>query len=188
MNIYDDFHPFESENYNFRLLEKEDAKDLFEVYSDKQALPYFNRDNCNGDIFYYDTMEKMNGTISFWIEAYKNRWFARLAIVEKKTGKVIGTTEICYRVSKDYFNDMGILRIDVGSINEKESILKEVIGKVVSESYSLLGVKCVFTKVPGYAVERKKAVEAISMTKSEEYLVGNDGFKYNEYYEKNILD
>ena len=43
---------FEDGKYLLRFVEEHDADDLLEVYSDKNALPFFNSDNCDGDNFY----------------------------------------------------------------------------------------------------------------------------------------
>ena len=62
-NVYESCPVFETDKWLLRLIEKEDASDLIDVYSDKNALPFFNSDNCDGDNFYYPTMEKMNSAI-----------------------------------------------------------------------------------------------------------------------------
>ena len=67
---------------------KEDSEDLLEVYSDKNALPFFNSDNCHGDNFYYQTIERMNEAIDFWLDSYENKWFVRWTIIDKKKSKV----------------------------------------------------------------------------------------------------
>ena len=58
-DVYQDFPVFEDNNYMLRALVKEDAADLLKVYSDKAAVPFFNSDNCNGDHFFYDIMERV---------------------------------------------------------------------------------------------------------------------------------
>ena len=51
--------------------------------------------------------------------SYKEKWFVRWAIIEKSTGKAIGTIEMFKRLSEDAFNESGIMRLDVGSSYEK---------------------------------------------------------------------
>lgn len=53
MNIYHTCPTLESEKIIVRLFQDEDCDDLLKVYSDKNALPFFNSDNCDGDNFYY---------------------------------------------------------------------------------------------------------------------------------------
>lgn len=59
MKIYEEIPKWESENYVVRGVLGDDIGDLLEVYSDKNALPFFNSDNCDGDNFYYSTEKKM---------------------------------------------------------------------------------------------------------------------------------
>lgn len=65
MNVYDTCPILESEKFILRLFHDDDCDDLLTVYSDKNALPFFNSDNCDGDNFYYSTIEKMRDAISF---------------------------------------------------------------------------------------------------------------------------
>ena len=58
-DVYKECPSFENEKYLIRFVDAKDADDLLEVYSDKNALPFFNSDNCDGDNFYYPTKEKM---------------------------------------------------------------------------------------------------------------------------------
>lgn len=72
MNIYQTCPVLESEKFKVRLFEKGDCDDLLKVYSDKNALPFFNSDNCNGDNFYYATRERMEEALDFWKFSYEN--------------------------------------------------------------------------------------------------------------------
>ena len=57
-NIYENVPKFESEKFLLRFVDKDDVEDLFAVYSDKNSLPFFNSDNCDGDNFYYPTKDR----------------------------------------------------------------------------------------------------------------------------------
>ena len=83
MNIYETCPTLESEKFIIRLFKDDDCDDLLKVYSDKNALPFFNSDNCNGDNFYYSTKERMIDAIGFWHMSYENGWFVRLSIFDK---------------------------------------------------------------------------------------------------------
>ena len=48
MSIYESCPTFESEKYILRLFKDEDCDDLSKVYSDKNALPFFNSDSIFG--------------------------------------------------------------------------------------------------------------------------------------------
>ena len=54
-----------------------------------------------------ETKERMTEALNFWNMAYQNGWFVRLSIVDKTIARVIGTIEICLRVSEDDFDYMG---------------------------------------------------------------------------------
>lgn len=182
MNIYEKSPTLQNNNFLLRMVEKEDCEDLLQVYSDKNALPFFNSDNCNGDNFYYSTKERMMEAIDFWTLSYENGWFARLSIVDKTLSKVIGTIELCLRVSEDAFHEMGILRVDVGSEYEKEDILFDIFSLVTPKVYEMLGCSGIITKAPIYAIERMKAIQKAGFVKSEHLLCGHDGYAYDGYW------
>lgn len=83
----------------------------------------------------------MSQAMDFWDLSYKNGWFARFSIVDKTVSTVIGTVELCLRVSEDEFNNMGILRVDVRSDYEKENELYNLFTLVVPKIENLLGVQ-----------------------------------------------
>ena len=183
MNIYENCTVLENDRFLVRLTKKEDCDDLLEVYSDKFALPFFNSDNCNGDNFFYSTKERMAEAIQFWTWSYENGWFVRLSIIDKALGKAIGTVEVCYRVSEDAFNGMGILRVDVRSDCERAEVLSGIFKLVVPQMYDMLGCSGIITKVPIYAVERLRAVQDCDFEKSEHCLIGgHNGYAYDGYW------
>lgn len=182
MNIYETCPVLENERFLLRLVENEDCDDLLKVYSDKNALPFFNSDNCDGDNFYYATRERMMEALHFWNLSYENGWFVRLSIVAKEVSSVIGTIELCLRVSEDEFNNMGILRVDVRSDYEKEEILYDIIALILPDISELLGCNGIITKAPIYAVERIKAIQRLGFTKSEHLLIGKTGYAYDGYW------
>ena len=62
-NVYEVCPSFENEKYLLRFVELSDAQELLNVYRDEKAVPYFNSDNCHGDIFFYETLERMEEAI-----------------------------------------------------------------------------------------------------------------------------
>ncbi len=183
MNIYENCPVLSSGHYLLRLTCTEDLDGLLSVYSDRNALPFFNSDNCNGDNFYYTTRERMKEALDFWDYSYRNGWFARMTVIEKDSRRIIGTVELCGRASEDAFNGMCILRVDVGSEYENEAVLTEVFGLIAPHTDELLGTRGIVTKGPIYAVERTKALRNTGFTQSEHLLVGgHDGYRYNGYW------
>lgn len=182
MNIYEDCPVLESERFVIRFIQDADCDDLLRVYSDKNALPFFNSDNCDGDNFYYATKDRMAEAIDFWKMSYDKGWFARLSIVDKAASCVMGTVEVCLRVSEDEFNNMGILRVDVRSDYEQQEALYDIFSLIAPKMEEMTGGKGVITKVPPYAVERMSAVQKAGFTKSENYLIGKKGFAFDGYW------
>lgn len=182
MKIYEQFTTFENDDFLLRPVECDDCADLLEVYSDKNALPFFNSDNCDGDNFYYATKERMNDAIHFWQTAYENKWFVRWTIVDKSVSKAIGTIELCRRVSDDDFNGAAILRIDVRSDYEKNDILQKICSLIVPPTFDLFDCHEIITKVPIYAVERTDAMQKSGFRKSGHFLIGKNGYAYDGYW------
>ena len=182
MSVYEAIPVLENERFKLRAVENADCDDLLRVYSDKNALPFFNSDNCDGDNFYYATKERMQEALDFWKMSYENGWFARLSIIDKSVSSVIGTIELCLRVSEDAFNNMGILRVDVRSDYEKASMLYDIIALIIPQLSELLGCDGILTKAPIYAVERMEALQKAGFTKSEHLLIGKNGFAYDGYW------
>jgi RimJ/RimL family protein N-acetyltransferase len=181
-SVYEECPKFENERWLLRLVEKTDAEDLLKVYSDKNALPFFNSDNCDGDNFYYHNKELMDKAMDFWLYSYREKWFVRWAIIDKASGKAIGTIESFKRLSEDDFNESGVLRLDVGSAYEKAEALKDIMSLIVPPIFEMFDCKQVVTKVPIYAVERKAAAEAFGFEKTDSLLLAKDGVAFNGYW------
>lgn len=60
IDVYEQIPVMENEKFLLREIEDGDAEHLLKVYSDKNAVPLFNSDNCvNG--FYYTTNGRNEG-------------------------------------------------------------------------------------------------------------------------------
>lgn len=173
---------FEGGNYLLRLVEPADTSELLTVYSDKKAVPLFNSDNCHGDDFHYTTLERMQSAMDFWTEAYSKKWFVRWAIVDKKTQKAIGPIELFNRQAEDYFNDCGLLRLDLRSDHEHTAAIHEILSLIVPPTYDLFHCQMIATKVIPSADQRKEAVEKLGFAATGEALIGHDGTRYFDYY------
>ena len=46
----------------------------------------------------------------------------------------------------------------------------------------MIGCNGVITKAPIYAIERIKAIKKVGYTKSNDLLIGKNGFKYDGYW------
>lgn len=182
INPYKNCPIFESENYLLRLTAPPDAPDLFLVYSDKKAVPYFNSDNCFGD-FYCELPEYVENMIKFWLMEYKEKRFVRWSIIDKNINRSIGTIELFNRKADDYFNNCGLLRLDLRSDYECEENIFEILSLITQPAFELFNCEMIATKIPPFAVERKNAAERLNFKESNEKLIGGDDKKeYTDYY------
>ncbi len=67
---YEECPKYESEYFTFRFVEKDDAVDLLDCYSDPKSAPIFNSDNCTSD-FIFKTVEEVSEAIRYWTYDYK---------------------------------------------------------------------------------------------------------------------
>lgn len=181
-DVYTECPVFENDMFRLRLMQETDAEDLLSVYSDTRAVPLFNSDNCNGDDFYYRTIERMKQAVAFWEEAYRNRWFVRWTIIDKKTGKTAGTIELFHRDSDDFFTDCGLLRLDLGSRYETQETVTGIIQLILTPAYELFGCSMIATKAVPAAAGRRRALEQAGFRQTEQPLKGHDGTEYGSYY------
>ncbi len=178
---YEKCPEYENNNYLLRMVSKRDKEDLLKVYSDEKAVPFFNSDNCGGDDFHYTTESRMEQAIEYWCWEYSRQGFVRWTIVSKTTNEAIGTIELFNRKADDYFNNCGLLRLDLRSDCEKEEAIFEILSLIVPSVFDLFECQMIATKVPPFASERKSAAARLGFVLSEEQLVGHDK-NYTDYY------
>ncbi len=182
MNVYEKCPVLESENFLLRKVCLEDSDDLLKVYSDEKAVPFFNGDNCHGDDFYYTTIERMQEAVKFWLWSYDNGYFVRWSVSDKKKGIVIATVELFHRDDEfEVYGNSGLLRFDLRSDYEKESVIKELLTLLIKPVYDLFGDKIV-TKVKSFATERLNAVKNLGFILPEQALKGQNGEEFNDYF------
>lgn len=184
MDVFENCPVFEDENFKIRLIEEADADDLFKVYSDKFALPFFNSDNCHGSNFYCAKKEDIENAIKYWLIEYRvNKGFVRFSVVDKSRNEVIGTIEMFNRKANDYFNNCGLLRLDLRSDCEKVNVIQNVLALVVEPFFKLFKCSLIATKGALYAVDRIEALKNLNFIKSDEPLIGH----YQTYYDYWVL-
>ena len=185
IDVYEQITVMESEKFLLREIDDGDVEDLLKVYSDRDAVPLFNSDNCvNG--FYYTSIEKMKDTIAFCKREYQSRYYVRWAIIDKSTNCAIGTIELFNRRAKDYFNNCGLLRLDLRSDYEKQDIIVDILGIIISETKEMFACEMIATKAISIAKERIQALEHKGFCLSEELVIGHNGIKYDSYYVREV--
>lgn len=184
MNVYVNCPAFESKNFKLRKVCLEDAEDLLKVYSDENAVPFFNGDNCHGDNFHYTTIERMQAAINFWLWSYDNGYFVRWTVIDITTDEAVGTIELFHHDDEiEAYDNSGLLRLDLRSDYEKESIIEEILSTIIQPVFELFGDKTV-TKVKSFAIERLNAVKNLGFFLPEQALKGQNGEEFNDYFVK----
>lgn len=183
-DVYQECPQFENRDYLLRLVTKADAADLWKVYSDEKAVPFFNADNCHGDDFHYRTLEAMEKALDFWQFSYSAGYFVRWAIVEKTSSEAVGTIELFHRDSQDAFTNCGLLRLDLRSDQERADKIQSILSLILADAYVLFACDQIATKAIPAAAQRIAALKALGFVPTEEKLVGEDGTKYPFYFVK----
>jgi probable phosphoglycerate mutase len=135
----------QTEHFLLRLVRESDAEDLLGCYSDPKSQPIFDYENCISD-FCYTTAEEMTDCIRFWLKEYLERRFIRFAVVDRKSGKAIGTIEMFSDPSLLPDTTGGVLRIDLASQFETEECLAELLQLANDRFYGLFGAEMIVTK------------------------------------------
>ncbi len=131
----------------------EDAPALLKCYSDEKAVPLFNSDNCNGDDFHYTTLEQLYRTMDLWEYSYNIRSFVRWTVIVNDTDEAIGTIEMFGRGPDTTPGRFGVLRIDLRSDYETQSIIADILEIADTYFFSAFDVNVILTKaVPAAAV------------------------------------
>ena len=181
MGVYDMCPVLRSDNFTLRLVEMADAPGLLKVYSDEQAVPLFNSDNCNGDDFHYTTLARMEQAIDFWLKSYFEwKCFVRWTILAGE--EPIGTVELFHRLAEDAFNHHGLLRLDLRSDYETLPALTELLALLHQHAYELFDCPILATKAPAFAETRCEALRQSGYIPSASVIVGHDGTEYGEYW------
>ena len=185
INVYEHIPVMESDKFLLREIKDLDAKDLLKVYSDVKSVPIFNSDNCVGD-FYITTIQDLKRMIDFWRLEYQNRCYVRWVIIDKKVNCAIGTIELFNRKAEDYFNNCGLLRLDLRSDYENQDIIEDILGIIIPKTKEMFACEMIATKAISIAKERIHALEHKGFCLSEEVVIGHNGTKYNSYYVREV--
>ena len=176
-NVYEECPIYKKKMITLSQTNTDDAEELLKCYSDEKAVPFFNSDNCEGDDFYYTTIERMEKAIDFWDFSYKSRYFVRWTVVLNDTKEKIGTIEMFHRCTEDEFNHYGMLRIDLQSKHEVQSIIGEILEIANENFFEAFEVEAILTKaVP----EDKQRISSLAQNGYKP--LGKKLMSYGDYY------
>lgn len=181
MNVYEQCPVISGERFQLRQTVMEDWEDLLAVYSDPLSVPIFNSDNCTGD-FYITAEEDMRRMIEFWLMEYGMGYYVRWSIIDRGNGRAVGTIELFNRKAGDFFNNVGLLRLDLRSDYENEDSITALMSTLLPHVEEMFSCNTVATKIPPCAAARRRAMESLGFVATPEKVMGHDGRAYGDYY------
>jgi RimJ/RimL family protein N-acetyltransferase len=181
-DVYKNCPVLENDRYVLTLVTMEDAPELLKVYGDERSVPIFNSDNCHGDRFYYKTLDSVEEAIRFWISEYEKKRFVRWTVFGKEKEEVMGTMELFHRDSTDYFNDCGLLRLDLRSDYERKEVITDILSLVIPNTWELFNCQLIATKAMKEAGDRIKGLNKLGFSPTDHKLIGHDGTEYGDYF------
>lgn len=182
MNIYEHCVTIENDWFYLRLVSENDCDDLLRVYSDPTAATFFNCDNCGGDGFYYTTQERMMQAIQYWLWEYSRGGFVRWSIIDKVKRCVVGTIELFRRSSHDDYDGCGILRLDLRSDYEIETVIFDILLLILPQAFIWFDCQRITTKAKPFAASRITALKKLGFESFPAPLIGHDGTAYKDYF------
>ncbi len=151
MNPYLQCPVVDTQHFTLRLICQADSDELFDCYHDQMAVALMNDDNCDFG-FYVECKEQMAQTVRYWLDFYRQQCFIRFAIVDKATGKVVGTVE-------GFGGETGVLRLDIASAYEQAAYLSELFVFAKENFQEFFGNEALVTKAVPQATQRREALQ-----------------------------
>jgi RimJ/RimL family protein N-acetyltransferase len=157
---------FDTEHFHLRQVREEDAEDLLCFYGDLSGWIFFENALGNG-IFSssHPPVEEMRTCIRSWLEAYKYKFYIRLSVVDKATGKPIGTIEIFDNMDKATRG--AALQLDLSAPYETQVYITELLTLADKEFFPLFGFQYVIVWATPDAKERLQALHSHGYTAFE---------------------
>jgi hypothetical protein len=114
---------------------------------------------CNG-IFAsnHPTVEEMRKCIRSWLDEYKNKFYIRLSVIDKATGKPIGTVEVFDNL--DRAKRGTAFHMDLSAAYETQACIADLLVLADRELIRLFGFKYLIVHAVPNAVERIEALHS----------------------------
>jgi hypothetical protein len=118
---------------------------------------------CNGTFSSsHPTIEEMCMCIRSWLDVYANKFFIRLSVIDKATGKPIGTIEIFDKM--DIATRGAALQMDLSAPYETQAYITEFLTLADKEFFPLFGFKYLIVWATPAAKERTQALRSAGYT------------------------
>jgi RimJ/RimL family protein N-acetyltransferase len=156
---YEKCPEFDTTHFHLRQVREEDAEDLLCFYGDLSGWIFYGNDWCN-EIFSssHPTVEEMRACIRAWLEVYASKFFIRLSVIDKATGKPIGTIEIFDKM--DIATRGAALQMDLSAPYETQAYITELLTLADKEFFPLFDFQYLIVWATPAAKERLQALRA----------------------------
>jgi hypothetical protein len=180
---------FKNERFLLRLVEQGDAVDLLSVYADPKAQEILTECSAWNCDFGYGAKDltAMQDCIAKWIDAYKNRYFVRMTILDIQSQTAVGTIEVYHRAEDSFCGGKICLRMDLHSNYENENTIDELLSLIIKDGIKAFGADGIVTRATPIAAERINALAKNGFVLSEETLQGSqEGVTYGDFWVKTV--
>ena len=151
---------YDTAHFHLRLVQENDAEDLFACYSHPDAQQFFNDDNCTSD-FRFSTVVEMRACIIVWLSSYERREYIRFAVLDPSADRAVGTIEMFCdpRWKMTYGTAGGCFRMDLLPEYETIGFLSELIHLASDRFFALFSTERILVKAIPEATARRAALE-----------------------------
>jgi len=165
---YENCPEFETDHFRLRQVREEDAEELLaSFYGNLSGWMFFGNDMCKS-IFAgrYATLEEMKKCIRSWLSEYKNRYYIRFTVLDKKTSQAIGTIEVFDNIHReknwklDAVKHGFVLHMDLAVPYETRAYISELLRLADREFYCLFDFEYLLIRAVPAATERIAALTA----------------------------
>lgn len=183
---YEECPEFETAHFKLRQVREADAADLLCFYGDLNGWMFFGKMD---DVFpsRFATQEQMKKCITCWLGAYSAKVYVRFSLLDKATGKAVGTLEMFDKVGQDNHQTLeavkqgAALHLDLSAPYEKRETIEELLMLAEKSLSEVFGVKYLLVRAVPSAAERIAALRFIGYQPFE-WETGREHF-----YMKNVL-
>ena len=172
---------YESEHFLLRLVSMDDAEALLPCYSQPTDSVIANSFNCTYG-YGSQTIGEMRDFIRLWLEEYRMRGFVRWSVVDKNTNMAVGTIELFNRQAADYFNNCGILRLDLSREYEYAVMITEILSLLLTNAFVSFDCTMIATKIAPIAKERTSALDKLGFHPINGQIVSDEGVSYDGFW------
>ena len=138
-----------------RPIVRADAQDIFEIFSDRQVMKYY-------DLMPFETLERAKEQVEFFIKGFEQKTMLRWGIEHKDDGKLIGT---CGFFAFNEDARKAELGYELNSIYQGRGLMSEALGAILRYIFAETDINRVEACVEPLNIASRKTLEELDFTK-----------------------